>query len=137
MFVCGIDLQGICDSEHVRGDYFRAGPEIGALYQSCAQSDIHGCVSDLVFSLMVYLDFWRSIVVQMVSTFTSAFVQVGVKEWMFANVPDLCSPDQPQHLTCPHNTVYFTASAVWCVLFPFTFSLSSLTWLRLQGPHRT
>ncbi|KAF8606444.1 OPT superfamily oligopeptide transporter [Ceratobasidium sp. AG-I] len=56
--------------------------------------------------------------VQIVSTFTSAFVQIGVKEWMFANVPDLCSPDQPQKLTCPHNTVYFTASAVWGLIGP-------------------
>ncbi|KAG9120714.1 hypothetical protein FRC07_003674 [Ceratobasidium sp. 392] len=57
-------------------------------------------------------------IVQMVATTTSAFVQVGVKEWMFANVKDLCSEDQPHKLTCPHNQVYFTASAVWGLIGP-------------------
>ncbi|KAG8748166.1 hypothetical protein FRC10_008899 [Ceratobasidium sp. 414] len=57
-------------------------------------------------------------IVQMVATTTSALVQIGVKEWMFANVKDLCSPKQPQHLTCPHNQVYFTASAVWGLIGP-------------------
>lgn len=34
---------------------------------------------------------------------------------MFNNVPDMCSPNQPDYLTCPHNQVYFTASAIWYV----------------------
>jgi hypothetical protein len=54
-------------------------------------------------------------VVQMVATTTSAFVQIGVKEWMFAHVKDLCAADQPQHLTCPGNAVYFSASVIWYV----------------------
>ncbi|KAG8709518.1 hypothetical protein FRC08_018297 [Ceratobasidium sp. 394] len=56
--------------------------------------------------------------VQMVATTTSALVQIGVKEWMFANIKDLCSQNQPHHLTCPHNQVYFTASAVWGLIGP-------------------
>ena len=46
----------------------------------------------------------------------AAFVQVGVKEWMFSNVQDICQPNQRSSLTCPHNQVFFTASAVWCVV---------------------
>lgn len=53
------------------------------------------------------------ILVQMVATLLAAFIQVGVKEWIFAHVPDICEPDQPSQLTCPHNQVFFTASAVW------------------------
>lgn len=45
----------------------------------------------------------------------SCFVQVGVKNWLFNNVKDICSPTQKNDLTCPHNQVFFTASAVWCV----------------------
>ncbi|CAE6490908.1 unnamed protein product [Rhizoctonia solani] len=56
--------------------------------------------------------------VQMVSTFTSAIVQVGVKEWMFHNIKDMCSENQPQKISCPHNRVYFTASAVWGLIGP-------------------
>ncbi|KAG8855931.1 hypothetical protein FRC20_000665 [Serendipita sp. 405] len=56
--------------------------------------------------------------VQMVSAFLSAFVQVGVKRWLFATVPDICTRNQPNQLTCPRNEVFFTASAVWGLIGP-------------------
>jgi len=52
-------------------------------------------------------------IVQMIGTALAAFVQVGVKQWIFDNIPDICSRDQKFSLTCPHNQVFFTASAVW------------------------
>ena len=60
-------------------------------------------------------------VAQMVATVLASFIQVGVKEWIFKNVPDICYPNQISHLTCPHNQVFFTASAVWWVVFFFFF----------------
>lgn len=54
----------------------------------------------------------------MVSTILAAFIQVGVKEWIFSNVPDICQPGQKSQLTCPHNQVFFTASAVWGLIGP-------------------
>jgi hypothetical protein len=54
-------------------------------------------------------------IVQGIATIMAAFVQVGVKHWIFANVPDICTLNQKDHLTCPHNQVFFTASAVWYV----------------------
>ena len=68
-------------------------------------------------------------VVQLTTTILAAFVQVRVKEWMFSNVKDICSETQRSNLTCPHNQVFFTASAVWYVisfiLFTFTYNLHS------------
>ena len=55
--------------------------------------------------------------VQMVATILAAFIQVGVKEWIFRNVSDICHPNQISQLTCPHNQVFYTASAVWWVFF--------------------
>ena len=55
-------------------------------------------------------------VVQSVATILAAFVQVGVKQWLFASVKDICTPNQKSRLICPHNQVFFTASAVWCVV---------------------
>ena len=43
----------------------------------------------------------------------AAFVQVGVKEWMFHNVKDICSETRRSNLTCSHNQVFFTVSVVW------------------------
>lgn len=36
---------------------------------------------------------------------------------MFASIRGICDPNQPDHFTCPHNEVFFTASAVWSVAF--------------------
>lgn len=54
--------------------------------------------------------------VQLVATVLAAFIQVGVKTWIFANVEDICDVNQKSQLTCPHNQVFFTASAVWYVI---------------------
>ncbi|KAF9523850.1 oligopeptide transporter [Crepidotus variabilis] len=56
--------------------------------------------------------------VQVVGTALAAFVQVGVKQWIFKNVPDICTPNQAYSLTCPANQVFFTASAVWGLIGP-------------------
>lgn len=37
---------------------------------------------------------------------------------MFENIPDICSIQQKSQLTCPHNQVFFTASAVWGLIGP-------------------
>ena len=57
-----------------------------------------------------------SFTAQAVGTIMAAFVEVGVKQWMFNNVRDICQPHQKDSLTCPHNQVFFTASAVWYVI---------------------
>lgn len=48
----------------------------------------------------------------------AAWVQVGVKDWMFRNIHDICSPSQVSRLTCPHNQVFFTSSAIWGLIGP-------------------
>ncbi|QRW17658.1 OPT oligopeptide transporter protein [Rhizoctonia solani] len=75
-------------------------------------------VQDLKLGHYIKVSPRATFMVQMVSTLMSAFVQVGVKEWMFRNVKDICKDTQPQKLTCPHNRVYFTASAVWGLIGP-------------------
>ena len=35
--------------------------------------------------------------------------------WVLTNVPGVCSPDQPNHFTCPGATVFFNASVIWGV----------------------
>ncbi|KAF8146844.1 OPT oligopeptide transporter [Mycena galopus ATCC 62051] len=59
-----------------------------------------------------------SFLVQLVGTLMAAFLQVGVKTWIFANVEDICSPTQQDQLTCPNNRVFFTASIVWGLIGP-------------------
>ncbi|BGP43973.1 hypothetical protein JCM10450v2_008189 [Rhodotorula kratochvilovae] len=56
--------------------------------------------------------------VQIVSTFVTALVQVGVKRWLVSAVPDLCSPDQSAQLICPYVQTYFSASIIWGLVGP-------------------
>ena len=50
---------------------------------------------------------------QVLATVVSVVVSVAVQSWMFTNIPDLCTPDQPAHLTCPSTSVFATAAIVW------------------------
>lgn len=56
--------------------------------------------------------------VQAVATILAAFIQTGVKHWMFASIPDICDDNQKDHFVCPHNQVFLTASAVWGLIGP-------------------
>ena len=49
---------------------------------------------------------------QIVATAVAGTVQFGVQAWMFSNIENLCSPDQPDRFTCPANTLFGTASIV-------------------------
>jgi len=75
-------------------------------------------VQDLKLGHYIKVPPRATFIVQLVSTIISAFLQCLVKQWIFASVPDICSPTQESHLTCPHNQVFFTASAVWGLIGP-------------------
>lgn len=53
--------------------------------------------------------------VQLTASCFSVLVQIGVKDWIFSAVRDICTPGQKDSLTCPRNRVYFNASAIWSV----------------------
>lgn len=104
-------FQIVFDPDTVRGTVLCAGFETGPLHQGSTTCDVHRCV---FLEVARYQPLTVS-AVQLVSTLLVGFVQVGVKEWMFANITDICSPHQADFLTCPHNQVLYTASAIWCV----------------------
>ncbi|KAF9463568.1 oligopeptide transporter [Collybia nuda] len=75
-------------------------------------------VQDLKLGHYIKVPPRATFLVQLVATILAAFVQVGVKTWIFDNVHDICDPNQASQLTCPHNQVFFTASAVWGLIGP-------------------
>lgn len=87
-------------------------------YSTQTLSEANSFVQDLKLGHYVKVPPRATFVVQAVGTVLASLIQVGVKQWMFDNVPDICSPDQASFLTCPHNSVYFTASAVWGLIGP-------------------
>ncbi|KAH9994472.1 OPT oligopeptide transporter [Russula vinacea] len=44
--------------------------------------------------------------------------QLGVQQWMFANITNFCSPQQADHFICSYTEVFFVASVVWGVIGP-------------------
>ena len=51
--------------------------------------------------------------VQIVAALVSSLVQIGVKQWLFKAVPDICSPDQKDLLICPQIAVFYHTSVIW------------------------
>ncbi|CAG7853661.1 Glutathione transporter 1 [Serendipita indica DSM 11827] len=75
-------------------------------------------VQDLKFGHYIKVPPRAVFMAQTISALMGAIVQVGVKRWLFANVPDICSQTQKDALTCPHNQVFFNASAIWGLIGP-------------------
>ncbi|KAL1751712.1 OPT oligopeptide transporter protein-domain-containing protein [Schizophyllum commune] len=55
---------------------------------------------------------------QMIATAIAGTTQLGVQEWLFSNVPDMCSPTQASGFVCPDTQVFGTASIIWGVIGP-------------------
>jgi OPT family small oligopeptide transporter len=58
--------------------------------------------------------FWA----QVIATIIAGTTQLGVQAWMFTNIPDMCTEDQPDGFTCPSTQVFGTASIIWGVIGP-------------------
>lgn len=56
---------------------------------------------------------------QTISTVISAIVSMAVLDWQIGAFPDLCSPDQPQHLTCRVYRQIFSSSVIYGAVGPF------------------
>lgn len=63
--------------------------------------------------------------VQIVATLVSSVTQIGVLNWMFANVKGLCTPEAVNGFTCPIARVHFNGSILWGVVGPGEFFGSS------------
>ena len=59
--------------------------------------------------------------VQVIATLISSATQIGVLNWMFANIPSLCLPDAINGFSCPLARVHFNGSILWGVVGPQRF----------------
>jgi OPT family small oligopeptide transporter len=76
--------------------------------------------------------------VQCVAVFVLCVVATGTQQWMFANVIDYCSADQPNGFICPDTFTFATSSLIWGGIGPQrTFGpgamYSSILWFFLIG----
>ncbi|KAJ9136480.1 OPT-domain-containing protein [Pleurostoma richardsiae] len=78
--------------------------------------------------------FW----VQMVATIVSSITQILVLNWMFVNVPGICTTEAVNGFTCPIARVHFNGSILWGVVGPAEFfgrgaTYRPLVWCFLIG----
>ncbi|EHK97481.1 putative Sexual differentiation process protein isp4 [Glarea lozoyensis 74030] len=66
--------------------------------------------------------------VQMVATIVSSITQIGVLNWMFANVPNICTPQAINGFVCPLARVHFNGSILWGVVGPKEFFGTNATY---------
>ena len=55
---------------------------------------------------------------QIAAAAVAATVQLGVQSWMFTNIPDICTPHQPDSFVCPTADVFGASSIIWGVVGP-------------------
>ncbi|KAJ7106264.1 OPT oligopeptide transporter protein-domain-containing protein, partial [Mycena epipterygia] len=60
------------------------------------------------------LTFWA----QIYATIISSFVCTGILNFQMTKIPDVCTPEQVDHFTCPNINTFFTASVLWGTLGP-------------------
>ncbi|KAJ6496101.1 OPT-domain-containing protein [Mycena sanguinolenta] len=60
------------------------------------------------------LTFWA----QIYATIISTFVCTGILNFQMTKIPGVCTPEQPNHFTCPDVNTFFTASVLWGTLGP-------------------
>ncbi|KAI2624799.1 OPT-domain-containing protein [Xylaria nigripes] len=76
--------------------------------------------------------------VQMVATIISSVTQIIVLNWMFGNIPGICTPSAINGFTCPIARVHFNGSILWGVVGPNEFfgpnaTYRPLVWCFLIG----
>ncbi|KAK3494652.1 small oligopeptide transporter [Neurospora hispaniola] len=55
---------------------------------------------------------------QVVATTFSCIIQILVLNYALRTIPEVCTPSQPQHFTCPGGRVFFSASVIWGLIGP-------------------
>ncbi|KAJ2936585.1 hypothetical protein H1R20_g506, partial [Candolleomyces eurysporus] len=76
--------------------------------------------------------------VQVIGTIIGTFLVVGIEEWLFSTIEDMCSLKQKNGFTCPGSHTFFAASIIWggvgpAKLFSPGRLYSPLLWFFLVG----
>ncbi|KAK3375461.1 OPT family small oligopeptide transporter [Podospora didyma] len=75
-------------------------------------------VSDLKFGHYMKIPPRTMFMCQVVATTFSCFIQIMVLNYALKNIPDVCTPTQTDHFTCPGGRVFFSASVIWGLIGP-------------------
>jgi OPT family oligopeptide transporter len=100
----------------IPGSIMPGNPVVNMLFKSYSIQTLGTALSfvqDLKLGHYIKVPPRATFMVQLMATVLASLMQNGVKTWMFASIKDMCEDTQRSQLTCPHNRVFFTASAIW------------------------
>ncbi|KAK0709140.1 OPT family small oligopeptide transporter [Lasiosphaeria miniovina] len=75
-------------------------------------------VSDLKFGHYMKIPPRTMFMSQVVATTFSCFIQIMVLNYALKSIPEVCTPTQAEHFTCPGGRVFFSASVIWGLIGP-------------------
>ncbi|KAF4120900.1 OPT oligopeptide transporter protein [Geosmithia morbida] len=73
--------------------------------------------NDLKIAHYLKINPWFTFICQLVATFISTFVSVGVLAFQIG-IDDVCTTEASMRFTCPGQTTFFTASVLWGTIGP-------------------
>ncbi|KAK3312857.1 OPT oligopeptide transporter protein-domain-containing protein [Apodospora peruviana] len=78
----------------------------------------------------------QTFMAQVIATLASTFVCVGILNFQMNSIPNVCTPDAPNKMTCPSILTFFTASVLWGTLGPVKMfgHKGQYTWLMIGWP---
>jgi len=79
-------------------------------YITCSQALTF--VSDLKFGHYMKIPPRTMFMAQVVATTFSCFIQIITLNYALNAIPGVCTPDQPEHFTCPGGRVFFSGMFV-------------------------
>ncbi|KAI1401275.1 OPT-domain-containing protein [Hypoxylon fuscum] len=103
-------------------------------YVTCAHALLFS--QDLKLAHYVKIPPRQTFAAQMIGTFVSTFVSVGVLNFQINKIPNVCTVDAPNRFTCPGINTFFTASVLWGTVGPIkVFGQGGMyTWLLAGFP---
>ncbi|RSL94424.1 hypothetical protein CEP52_012651 [Fusarium oligoseptatum] len=85
-------------------------------YVTCAHAVMFS--NDLKLAHYVKIPPRHTFFAQIVATFISTFVCVGVLNFQMTQIPDVCTEDARWKMSCPSVNTFFTASVLWGTVGP-------------------
>ncbi|KAK4683607.1 hypothetical protein P7C73_g6631, partial [Tremellales sp. Uapishka_1] len=108
-------------AELIPGYIFQGKPIPGMIFKVFTVQSISEALSfiqDMKLGHYMKIPPRSTFIAQLSACFVSCFVQVGVKELLFASVKDICGSHQAHLLTCASTKVFFTSTVIWGLVGP-------------------
>jgi OPT family small oligopeptide transporter len=108
-------------AELIPGYIFQGQPLAGMIFKTFAVQTLTEAmffIRDMKLGHYMKIPPRSMFIAQMSACAIACFAQVGVKTWMFATIPDMCTQNQKDFLVCSYSRTSYSASIIWGLVGP-------------------